>query len=111
MRLRRRIGQSAMAAITAAQFGLAIMPLCVAIFSALISGATRGTAGSIRKAEELSITTAPACTAVGAHCRAVALPVENSARSMRSKLISLSAATGRARPAKGKVLPAERGEA
>ena len=50
----------------AAQFGLAMIPWWRAISSGLISGTTSGTAGSMRNAEELSITTAPLRTAIGA---------------------------------------------
>ena len=49
------------------QFGLAMIPLWVLMASGLISGITRGTSGSIRKADELSTTTAPASTAAGAN--------------------------------------------
>ena len=41
------------------QLGFAMMPRCFWISAGLISGTTKGTSGSIRKAEELSITTAP----------------------------------------------------
>ena len=43
------------------------MPLCSRMRRALISGITSGTFGSMRKADELSITTAPAFTAIGAN--------------------------------------------
>ena len=46
---------------------------------ALISGTTSGTSGSMRKAEELSTTTAPAFTAIGANFLEMPLPAENSA--------------------------------
>src|SRR5947208_15246819 len=52
-----------------AQLGVAIMPLCQATSSALISGTTRGTSGSIRQAPVLSMTTAPAFTALGEYSR------------------------------------------
>lgn len=47
----------------------------------LISGITRGTFGSIRKAEELSTTTAPAAAAMGANFLLIEPLAENSARS------------------------------
>ncbi len=109
--LRRWIGHSAMAATIATQFGLAMMPPWCRIVWELISGTTKGTSGSMRKAQELSITIAPAATARGAHSRARPLPAENSAMSMRSKLLGANASTGNATPAKPKLLPAERGEA
>ena len=65
MRLALWIGHSGTSAMIAAQFGLAMMPLCSRIRPALISGTTSGTSGSMRKAEELSTTTAPAFTAIG----------------------------------------------
>ena len=50
------------------QFGLAMMPLgrCRAA-SGLTSATTSGTSGSIRQADELSITTAPAAAIFGDH--------------------------------------------
>ena len=66
MRLLWWIGHSGTSAVMAAQFGLAMMPLWSRMRFALISGITSGTFGSIRKAEELSTTTAPALTAIGA---------------------------------------------
>ena len=65
MRLWRWIGHSGTSAVIAEQFGTAIMPLCSRMRLALISGITSGTFGSIRNAEELSMTTAPALTAIG----------------------------------------------
>jgi hypothetical protein len=76
--------------VIAAQFGLAMMPLCSRIRRALISGITSGTLGSIRKAEELSTTTAPALTATGANLREMPPPAENSAMSTPSKARSVS---------------------
>ena len=61
------IGHSGTSAVIAAQFGLAMMPLWSRMRLALISGITSGTFGSMRKAEELSTTTAPALTAIGAN--------------------------------------------
>ena len=56
---------------------------------ALISGMTSGTFGSIRKAEELSTTTAPAFTAIGANLLEMPPPAENSAMSTPSKECSV----------------------
>src|SRR3954452_334574 len=53
------------------QFGLAMMPLCRATSCGLTSGTTRGTSGSIRKALELSTTTAPARAAIGLNSREI----------------------------------------
>jgi hypothetical protein len=109
--LRRWIGHNGSSAMIAAQFGLAMIPLWRAISSGLISGTTSGTAGSMRNAEELSMTTAPFRAAIGAYSRAVLLPAENSAKSTPSKLSALSASTVRSRPQHGSTLPADRGEA
>ena len=64
------------------QFGLAMMPLRAFATSApLTSATTSGTSGSIRQADELSITVAPAAANVGASSRDPAPPAENSAMS------------------------------
>ncbi len=62
----RWIGQSGVIEMMAAQFGLAMMPRCLSAAAALISGITSGTPGSMRNAEELSITSVPWRTASGA---------------------------------------------
>src|SRR5438105_15787344 len=52
------------------QFGLATIPLGTCRrASALTSGTTRGTSGSMRQALELSTTTAPALAATGLYSR------------------------------------------
>ena len=53
----------------ATQFGLAMMPRCVAMAPPFTSGTTSGTSASMRNAEELSTTTAPWRTATGAKPR------------------------------------------
>ena len=59
------------------QFGLATMPLRYPFRrSPLISGTTSGMAGSMRKADELSMTTLPASAAIGAYCLDTAAPAE-----------------------------------
>ena len=85
MRFSRWIGHSGTSAVIAAQFGLAMMPLWSRMRPALISGITSGTFGSIRKADELSTTTAPAFTAIGANLREMPPPAENSAMSTPSE--------------------------
>ena len=58
------------------QFGLAMMPLGGRIASSgLTSETTNGTSGSIRQAEELSITTPPAAATLGAMIRRSRLAV------------------------------------
>ncbi len=90
MRLALWIGHSGTSAVIAEQFGTAMMPLCSRMRPALISGITSGTFGSMRKAEELSITTAPALTAAGENFRDVPPPAENSAMSTPSNDFSVS---------------------
>jgi hypothetical protein len=60
------------------QLGLAMIPRRAwLIASGLTSETTSGTSGSIRKAEELSTTIAPAAAKVGASAREVVAPAEN----------------------------------
>src|SRR3954470_20971355 len=62
------------------QFGFAMMPLrASSIASGLTSATTNGTSGSIRNADELSITVTPAAANRGACDRDVVAPAENSA--------------------------------
>lgn len=64
------------------QFGLAMMPLGrSAIACGFTSETTRGTCGSLRHAEELSITTAPCAATFSASALEVAPPAENSTMS------------------------------
>ena len=67
------------------QFGLATMPFGIdRSASAFTSGTTSGTSGSIRQADELSITVAPAAATFGASAREVGAPAANRARSRPS---------------------------
>src|SRR5579864_9475358 len=104
-------GHSGVIEMMAQQLGLAMMPRCVRSAARLISGTTSGTCGSMRKAEELSITVAPACTASGAKRFEVALPAENNATSTPWKLSAPSSRTVSCSPRNGSCLPAERAEA
>ncbi len=64
------------------QFGLATMFLGMRSSSwALTSGTTSGTSGSIRHAEELSMTIAPVSATRGASSRDVGAPAENNTMS------------------------------
>ena len=101
-------GHSGTRVVIAAQLGLAMMPLWSAIRRALISGTTSGMAGSARKALELSTTTAPAFTAMGAYCLEMPEPAENSAMSTPSKLLSFSSSITSSWPRKVCFWPAER---
>ena len=87
MRVCRCSGQSGTTATIATQFGLAMMPMWRAIASGFTSGTTSGTPGSMRNAEELSTTTAPCRTAIGANRRDTAPPAENSAMSTPGKAV------------------------
>ena len=68
-------------------------------------------AGSMRNAEELSTTTAPCRTAIGANRRDTAPPAENSAMSTPGKLSSFSSSTAIPSPRNSSLRPAERPEA
>ena len=94
------------------QFGLAMIPFGhLATSPGLISGTTSGTSGSIRNAEELSITTAPAAAAAGANSSEMPPPALKRARSMPEKESGLSSFTACSRSRKRSVLPTERAEA
>ena len=51
--------------IAVVQFGFAMIPRWFAMSFPLISGTTNGTSSCIRCADELSMTIAPDCTAIG----------------------------------------------
>ena len=94
------------------QFGLAMMPLGGRIASSgLTSLTTSGTCGSIRQAEELSITIAPAATTLGAVASEAVLPLENKATSRPVKSAVSVSSTTTGVPWKSRVLPADRAEA
>ena len=97
-----------MSVIAVVQFGLAMMPRFFLMSAALISGTTSGTSGSMRKALELSTTTAPACVAKGAYCREIPAPALKSATSTPANDASVSSCTTISSPLKGSVFPAER---
>ncbi len=64
------------------QLGLATMPLGIeSSASGFTSDTTRGTSGSIRQADELSMTVTPAAATFGASSLEVAPPAEKSAMS------------------------------
>src|SRR6202041_2733094 len=108
MRFCRWIGHNGISAVIAEQLGTAMMPLCSAIRRPLISGIASGTLGSMRNAEELSMTTGPAFTAIGENLRETPLPAENSAISTPSKESSRSSSITMVSPRKPTVLPADR---
>ncbi|MFT3686251.1 MAG: hypothetical protein QM783_15245 [Phycisphaerales bacterium] len=61
--------------------------------SELISGTTSGTLGTMRKAEELSMTTTPASAAAGANCLLGPEPAESRAQSTPLCQPSISGST------------------
>src|SRR5690554_3046031 len=63
------------------QFGLAMILSSFVKMFALISGTTNFLVGSIRQAEELSMTVIPASANFGAHSKEVSPPAENNATS------------------------------
>src|SRR5262245_44869525 len=94
------------------QLGLATMPLGIEVKrSALTSDTTSGTSGSIRHADELSITTAPAAANRGASSRDEAAPAEN--RAIWRPLTSAVAASSTtiSPPFHGSARPADRADA
>src|SRR3954468_23881744 len=94
------------------QFGLAMIPLGMRS-SALkfTSGTTSGTSGSMRQAEELSITMAPAFAAIGLNSRLIDAGVLERTKSTPAKASGLSGSTGYVRPRNEIDLPALRAEA
>ena len=94
------------------QLGLATMPLGMERSSAaLASGTTRGTSGSMRQAEELSTTVAPAATSRGASARETEAGAEHRARSMPDRSAVSASSTTTSPSPHGSVEPAERAEA
>src|ERR1700733_13863586 len=105
------MGHSGVMEMIAAQLGLAMIPLCSRIAPGLISGTTSGTPSSIRNADELSTTTAPLATAMGAKRLDVELPAENNPMLTPFRPSSVNSRTGTGLPRNGSVLPAERADA
>src|SRR5271154_3290331 len=94
------------------QFGLATIPLGMrANASALASGTTRGTSGSMRQADELSITMAPAAARRGARVRETEAGAEDSARSIPERSAVNASSTVISLSPQGSVVPADRLEA
>ena len=92
------------------QFGLAMMPFGgLAARCPLTSATISGTSGSMRNAEELSITIAPASANFAANALDEVAPAEN--RAMSSPLGSAVSAssTTMSVPFHGRVVPADRG--
>ena len=94
------------------QFGFAMIPLRASrIASGFTSLTTSGTSGSIRQAEELSITVAPAAANRGASAFEVEPPAEKSATCSPEGSAVAASSTRISRPWKVSEVPAERADA
>ena len=94
------------------QLGLAMMPLrASAIVPGFTSDTTSGTSGSIRHAEELSMTVTPAATNFGASSREEVAPAENNATSRPRGSASAASSTVISSSPHGSVVPADRADA
>ena len=93
------------------QLGLAMMPLGRSRSACgLTSLTTSGTSGSLRQAEELSTTTAPAAAKRGACSREAAPPAEKMATSMPLRSAVATSSTSTWAPRKSTTVPALRAE-
>ena len=105
-------GESAISEMMVVQLGLAMMFLGVDFAaSGLISGTTSGTSGSIRNADELSITIHPALAADGAYSSDMPPPAEKRATSIPSKQSCVSSLIIISSPRKVLVCPADLADA
>ena len=91
------------------QFGLATIPFGMSSrLSAFTSGTTSGTSGSMRQADELSTTMAPAAAMAGLYARDEVLPALRSATSMPDQSAPAASSTPTSAPCQSSTLPAER---
>src|SRR5438067_12952110 len=112
MRARSCSGFSATTIWMVEQLGLATIPLGMwRRASALTSGTTRGTSGSMRQALELSTTTAPARAAIGLYSRLTEAGVLDRTRSTPAKASGRLGSTEYVLPLNSIVLPALRSDA
>src|ERR1043165_8298257 len=93
------------------QLGLAMILSFLVSTSALTSGTTSFLVGSIRQAEELSITVMPASANLGAHSREVLPPAENSATAGFAAIASVMLTTLNFFPLNSTSLPTDLSEA
>jgi hypothetical protein len=94
------------------QFGFATMPFGIdRSASGLTSETTSGTSGSLRHADELSITIAPAAAATGASAREVDPPAEKNTMSSPEKSAVAASSTMTSTPCQGSLRPAQRADA
>ena len=105
---RRLSAPTAIAVMIVEQLGLAMMPGFCFASSPLISGTTSGMAGSMRKAELLSMYTAPLFTMAGAKARDMPLFTAPRTKSIPSNEASVASSTVSSCPRKGILLPALR---
>src|SRR5687768_6258135 len=93
------------------QFGFAMIPSWPARSSGLTWLTTSGMAGSIRQADELSMTVAPRAAAWGARAREMSAPALKSAMSTPSKASGTASWISISRPSTRTTRPADRPEA
>ncbi len=94
------------------QFGLAMIPFGGLVARCPLTSATiSGTSGSIRNADELSITIAPASANFAANARDEVAPAENRAMSSPVGSAVSASSTTMSVPFQGKVVPADRADA
>src|SRR5690606_41494832 len=93
------------------QFGFAMILSSIVRTCPFISGTISFFSGSIRQADELSITMVPTSANFGAHYREVPPPAENIAASGASLMASSTLLTASALPLKGILLPTDLGDA
>src|SRR3954465_5684369 len=94
------------------QLGLATIRFGAdATSSPLTSLTTRGTSGSIRQADELSMPTAPAAANFGASSLDADAPTENNATSMTDGSAVSASSTTTSRSRQRSVVPADRADA
>src|SRR5665647_3219663 len=98
-------------AVIVVQFGFAMMPFGgLSVSPGLTSETTSGTSGSLRQADELSTTMAPASATFGAYSADIVAPAEKIAMSMPVKSAVSVSSTTYSLPPHVTVLPAERAE-
>ena len=94
------------------QLGLAMIPLrASSIASGLTSDTISGTSGSMRNADELSMTVTPAAANRGASSRDDVAPAENRAMSRPDGSATAASSTVISPSPHGRVVPADRAEA
>ncbi len=93
------------------QFGFAIILSSEVRAFAFISGTTSFFVGSMRHAEELSITVLPTSANFGAHCKEISPPAENIAISGLASIASCILIRVCLSPLKSRVFPTEASEA